>query len=141
MGYPDCQEDAWDHNRVSLGGKDRECDGLCSHCSQSGSLVVAPAVTLATELAAWESNPKGKESKVGWLAADTGGGMGPYTVVAAVTVTITAQYEKGAFGMVIVNLAVAAITTCWLWVLVYKSEWKRWVSKQAGPSDQNDSAA
>ena len=106
------------------------------------SLVVAPGVTLAAELAARKSNPNKEQSKVGWLTADTGDGNGPYTVVAVVTVTITAQYDQVAFVMVIANLAVAAFVTCWLWALaVYKSIWQGGPIKQTGPLHHHESAA
>ena len=82
------------------------------------SLVVAPGVVLATEVQARLGNPKGDTSMVGSLSHNMARGAGPYQVVGVVSVTIAAQYVPGAFPLVILNLVFAAITACWICVLV-----------------------
>ena len=86
------------------------------------ALVVSPIITLLSEQAAHEGNPKGDSSKVGWLSVPTRVGFGPYVVVAAVSMSTRAYYDEAAYSIVIVNLVVACVAAVWLSALLWREE-------------------
>lgn len=70
-------------------------------------VVLPPVIILNDELNARELNVKGDTSQVAWTSADTGVGTGPYVILAACTLRLTAMYDSTAFTLVQVNLALA----------------------------------
>lgn len=77
----------------------------------AATIVLPPALILYEEVNARKENAKGDTSQVAWTSADTGVGRGPYVVLAACTLRMTASYSGVAFALVKVNLALACAAT------------------------------
>lgn len=88
------------------------------------TLVLSPLLVLLSEQSAQKNNPKGDESRVGWLSANTGEGSGPYTLVAAISVSTLSNYNDTAQAIVIANLVLACVAAACLAALVWKDELK-----------------
>lgn len=83
-------------------------------------LMTAPIVTAVGEQMARDSNADGKSSDLAWLAVDTGSGKGPYVVLAAVSVTLIAEYDRAAVVLTWINLGMAFVATLCLWYKILK---------------------
>jgi len=86
-------------------------------------LVLAPAVTVASDAAARDQNATGDTSKIGWLAAPVArspeASEGNYIVVAAVSVRTIAEYDEAARVLLWINLAMAVAGTLSIWWVSY----------------------
>jgi type II secretory pathway pseudopilin PulG len=88
-------------------------------------IVLPPVFILTEELSAHELNAKGNTSQIAWTSADTGVGSGPYVVLAACALRLTAQYDHTAFVLVWLNLALAcaaALLVCATKTALFKHE-------------------
>lgn len=88
------------------------------------TLVLSPLLVLLSEQSARDGNPKGDESKVGWISVNTGMGTGPYTLVAAISVNTRANYDPTAYSIVVANLVLACVGAAWLAALVWQDDLK-----------------
>lgn len=89
------------------------------------ALVMAPAVVIASEVAAREQNVSGSSSKVGWLAVDLlpsdipMGSNTHYVLVGAVTIRNVALYDQAAQVLLLVNVVLSVLGTLCIWASSY----------------------
>jgi hypothetical protein len=96
----------------------------------TGTLIVAPAVTLAAEMRAHEGNPDGTSVKVDWVLAETADGAGPYMVAGAVVTSVSTEYDKAAYILTHINLAVSGIATLIFWCLIMRDQKRLYRQRQ-----------
>jgi hypothetical protein len=91
----------------------------------AGVVLLSPAIILHGEMKTHDLNAKGETSQVAWTSADTGAGSGPYVVLAACTLRLSAEYDHAAFALVKLNLALksaAAALVCGAKTALFKQE-------------------
>jgi hypothetical protein len=91
----------------------------CAFVITAFALITYPATVVIAEMAARSSNPTGDESTVRWMQAGAGED-GTYRVVAAISMTSTAEYNTAAFVIVWLTLALSAVLTSVICVSLLK---------------------
>ena len=95
-------------------------------------LVGTPALSLAQDIEVQHSNPDGSSTKVEWLQAKTIDGRGPYTFVAVMVTTVTTVYDRGAFALLCINMAIAAAASLLLCSLALRDLLRELAGNAAG---------
>lgn len=85
------------------------------------SLILQPCLNLAAAHSVHADSAKGT-SLVGWLAADTSSGEGPFMVVGVAAVQLQPGRSELAFGLMILNLVFALIAACCIGAIMWRKQ-------------------